>query len=143
VDFASGAVEREVVRHCETGAEFVIVEGQGSLIHPSSTANLPLLRGSCPTDLILCVRAGQTSLRNAPHIHIPPLRRFIQMYEDLSEACGTFPRARTVCVAVNSAHLSRERADAAIAAIEEETGLPATDTVRYGAGKLVDAIIAV
>jgi uncharacterized NAD-dependent epimerase/dehydratase family protein len=142
VDFASGAVEAEVVRHSHAGAEFVIIEGQGSLIHPSSTANLPLLRGSCPTDLVLCVRAGQKVLRNAPHITILPLRVLMRLYEDLASACGTFPRPISRAIAVNTSHLNPVEAERAIREIESETGLPAADPIRDGARTLVDALMS-
>jgi Protein of unknown function (DUF1611). len=38
--------------------------------------------------------------------------------------------------------LGEEEARAAIAAAEDETGLPADDPVRFGAGRLVDAVLA-
>ncbi len=130
VDFASSAIEREVLRASD--AELVIVEGQGALIHPGSTANLPLLRGSCPTHFVLCHRANQEHLFRFEHIKIPPLRQYIAMYEDLAEACGTFPRPQTVAVALNTAGLSEAEAVLAKHKIEGETGLPVADPVRDG-----------
>jgi uncharacterized NAD-dependent epimerase/dehydratase family protein len=38
--------------------------------------------------------------------------------------------------------LGEEEARAAIAAAEDETGLPADDPVRFGAARLVDAVLA-
>lgn len=140
VDFASGAVQKEVLRYSQEGAELVIVEGQGSLIHPGSTANLPLLRGACPTDLVLCHRAGQEHLVHLPAVKVPPLKEFIQMYEDLAEACGTFPRPKTRCVSLNTAHLFEVEANEACKAIEDDLGIPCADPIRHGAGKLVDSI---
>jgi len=101
VDFASGAIEREMIAaherliHSRGGKSgIVIVEGQGALIHPGSSANLPLLRGSCPTHLILCHKAGAKGLRRYSDIATPPLRGYAKLYEDLAEACGTFPDRR-------------------------------------------------
>jgi uncharacterized NAD-dependent epimerase/dehydratase family protein len=140
VDFAGGSIEREVMRYAD--AELVIVEGQGSLIHPGSTATLPLLRGSMPTHLILCHRAGQDTLLRLPDIKIPPLRDFIELYEDLAEACGSFPRPKTIGVALNTSHLEESAAMDAIVSIQSATGLPVTDPVRFGAGSLLDALMA-
>ncbi|MCE9558413.1 MAG: DUF1611 domain-containing protein [Armatimonadetes bacterium] len=140
VDFAGGAIEREVMAHADK--ELVIVEGQGSLIHPASTANLPLLRGSCPTHLILCCRAGQEGLFRIPEIKIPPLSDLIRLYEDLGEACGTFPRPKTVAVAVNTAHLDESAAQAALTKIAMETGLPTYDPVRNGAKNLLLSVFS-
>jgi len=138
VDYASGAIEREVVARSED--DLVIVEGQGALCHPASTSTLPLLRGACPTHLVLCCRAGQKHLARLENVAIPPLVPYIRLYEDLAETCGTFVRPATAGIAVNTAHLGGHEARAAIAAIAEETGLPTTDPVRFGADALVDAL---
>lgn len=142
VDFASGAIEREVVRTAEAGAELVLIEGQGALIHPGSTANLPLMRGSCPTHLVLCHRAGQTALRRLPDVAIPSLTEYVKLYEALGSACGTFPLPRTVAVALNTSHLDEHAAQEACEETESMTGLPCADPVRHGSARLLDAILA-
>jgi len=139
VDYASSAIEREVM--AVRDADLVIVEGQGALIHPGSTSNLPLLRGACPTHLVLCHRAGQTHLRRLSHIRIPPLRDYIRLYEDLGEACGVYPRPKTAAVAVNTSMLSEAEARDALKKIEVESGLPTDDPVRFGAGSLLETIV--
>lgn len=140
VDFSAGAVEREVLRHRD--APFVVVEGQGSLVHPGSTATLALLRGSVPTHLVLCARAGQTHLQNAP-VEIPPLAPLARLYEDLAQACGVFVRPKTVGVALNTFHLEDDgEARRACDAAEAEMGVPCDDPVRHGAGRLAAAIEA-
>lgn len=140
VDYASGAIEQEILKYEDR--DWVIVEGQGSLVHPGSTATLPLLRGSMPTDLILCVRAGQVELSRSMEVAIPmpPLTELIRLYEDLATVSGNFPRAKVRGVAINTAHLNEDEARDAIQAISSETGLPACDAVRDTAAKLVEAI---
>ena len=49
VDFAAGAIEREVLD--ASAAELVVIEGQGSLVHPGSSSTLPLLRGAQPVHI--------------------------------------------------------------------------------------------
>jgi len=49
--------------------------------------------------------------------------------------------ATGAAVALNTSSVSEEEARAAIVAAEEETGLPADDPVRFGAGKLLDAVL--
>lgn len=138
IDFASGAIEAEVMR--VPNAELVIIEGQGALIHPGSSANLPLLRGSCPTHLVLCARAGQTHLARLPHLAIPPLGDYIRMYEDLAEACGTFPRPHTAAVCLNTFGLNDEDASAGAEALESEVGLPVVDPVRHGTERILEVL---
>jgi hypothetical protein len=130
VDYASGAVQQEVMRHAD--AELIVIEGQGSLVHPASTATLPLLRGSCPTELILCLRAGQTSLLTHPHIKIPPLGDLIRLYESLASVGGTFPTPRTIGVCVNTAALAEDAARILVDELSASLGIPAVDPVRHG-----------
>ena len=140
VDFSTGAIEREVM--AAKDADLIIVEGQGSLGHPGSTANLPLLRGSMPTHLILCHRAGQTVLTTLPEVPIAPLGDFIRLYEALATACGIFIQPVTVGVALNTAHIESDvEAREACERIEKELGLPTVDPVRHGTSRLVDALL--
>lgn len=131
LDYACGAVENTVLEAHD--ADLVLIEGQGSLAHPGSTANLPLLRGSCPTHLIFCHRAGQTRLASAPHISIPPLLELIKLYEDLASACGTYERPKTIGICLNTAHLAPEDARRAVEELAFETKLMCFDPVRQGA----------
>src|SRR5262249_24787779 len=123
VDFAAGAVESEVLKH--EAADVVVIEGQGSYIHPASTSPLPLTRGSCPTHLILCHRANQTALRRHPDISIPALADFVQLCEDVAEVCGTYQRPKTIGIALNTAEMPDEGvAREAIRKVERDVGLP-------------------
>ncbi|MEA5497037.1 DUF1611 domain-containing protein [Limnoraphis robusta] len=140
VDFAAGAVEQMVMRFGKD-CDLLIVEGQGSLIHPGSTATLPLLRGSQPTDLILAHRAGQTHIRNHPHVVIPPLSQVIELYEKIASVGGAMQSAKIVGISLNTYGLAEDVAREAIAQIQSETGLPCTDTVRFGASILLDALL--
>jgi uncharacterized NAD-dependent epimerase/dehydratase family protein len=141
-DFVAGAAERLVVEGRERGGELLWVEGQGSLLHPVySGVALGLYHGSVPHLLVLCHEPGRTEIEGAgggPH-QIPPLRELVELHERL--ALPARP-ARVAAVALNTRALGEDEAHAAVAAAEEETGLPADDPVRFGATKLVDAVLA-
>jgi uncharacterized NAD-dependent epimerase/dehydratase family protein len=141
-DFLAGAAERLVVEGRERGGELLWVEGQGSLLHPVySGVALGLYHGCAPHLLVLCHEAGRTEIEGAgggPHL-IPPLRELVELHERF--ALPARP-ARVAAVALNTRALGKEEARAEIAAAEEETGLPADDPVRFGAAKLVDAVLA-
>lgn len=139
VDFAAGAVEQMVMRG--NNYDILQIEGQGSLLHPGSTATLPLLRGSQPTQLILVHRAGQTHIRNHPEVAIPPLPEVIRLYETVAGAAGAFAPVSVVAIALNTAHLDAPSAQLAIAQTQAETGLPCSDPVRFGAEALLDAVM--
>ena len=141
-DFVAGAAERLVVEGRDRGGELLWVEGQGALLHPVySGVALGLYHGSVPHLLVLCHESGRTEIEGAgggPHL-IPPLRELVELHERL--ALPARP-ARVVAVALNTQALGEEEARAAIEAAEAETGLPTDDPVRFGAAKLVDAVIA-
>lgn len=136
-DFESGAIEALVTELAEE-ADWVFVEGQGALSHPAySQVTLGLLHGAAPDLLVLCHEAGRT------HVHdygtpLPSLTAARAMYET---AASWLKPAPTVAVALNTRHLDDEAAHAAIREVERETGLPTDDPVRFGAGRLLDAIL--
>jgi uncharacterized NAD-dependent epimerase/dehydratase family protein len=138
VDFAPGAVEAEVLRR--EGADMILIEGQGSLIHPMSSATLALMRGSSPTHLILCHRAGMAVNPRHPWAPVPPLLDVIRLNEDLCSGAGAFARPVTAAAALNTFHLSAEEAEMACTQVSEETGLPCCDPVRHGARLLVESL---
>jgi len=148
VDWAAGGVEQAVLQ-AATGAgadALVLVEGQGSLCHPGSTATLPLLRGSQPTALLLVHRAGQRTIRNQEHVPLPPVPQLIATLEALAAlgrpAGAAAPPPRVVAVALNTGHLPEEEARAAIAAMADLTGLPCADPVRQGGEALLPVLLA-
>ncbi|MCW6049795.1 DUF1611 domain-containing protein [Lyngbya sp. CCAP 1446/10] len=139
VDFAAGAVEQAVIK-LGSECDILHVEGQGSLLHPGSTATLPLLRGTQPTHLILAHRAGQIHLRHHPHVSIPSLSKVVELYEMVAAAAGAFVGAKVSAIALNTHHLNEADALLAIAEIQAQTRLPCTDPVRFGAEVLLGAI---
>jgi uncharacterized NAD-dependent epimerase/dehydratase family protein len=140
VDFAAGAVEQIVMKY-GPDHDILLIEGQGSLIHPGSTATLPLLRGSQPTHLLLVHKAGQTHIQTSPDIKIPPLSQVIQLYEMVASAAGAMQPAKVAAIALNTSSCDEAAAKSAIAQVQEQTGLPCTDVVRFGADLLLDAIV--
>lgn len=138
VDYAAASVEREVTRHMDK--QLIVIEGQGSLGHPASTAPLPLLRGSMPTHLVMCHRAGMEVIPRQPWVKVPPVEKAIQLVEDLAEAVVAFARPRTVAVALNPGSLTREEAGAHARELEDRLGIPVVDALRDGAGRIVDAL---
>lgn len=142
VDHAAGAVERLVLENGHH--DFLLIEGQGSLLHPGSTATLPLMRGSCCNALILCHRAGMERLDTAPgtDIRVPPLRDVIALNEAVAGAAGALTPARVVGIALNTRDLDAAKAREAIARTKAETGLPVTDPVRFDATPLATAVLA-
>jgi uncharacterized NAD-dependent epimerase/dehydratase family protein len=137
-DFIAGAAEQLVVEGVARGGEVLFVEGQGSLLHPAySGVTLGLIHGSAPHAYVLCHMAGESVVDGDDRYPIPPLSELVALHERIS----LLPRpARVLAVALNTRLLDEDAARRAIEETEAETGLPADDPVRFGAGRLVDSL---
>ncbi len=138
-DFMAGYIEREIDMTLKASSpEWIIVEGQGSLLHPAySGVTMSLLHGSAPDAMILCHNPIQKTIKHYPLVPLPDLKTFVRIYED---AAAWIKPAKILGVALNTSAFSDEEAQAFIREYEVETGLPVTDPVRYGAEKLVQAL---
>ena len=139
-DFLAGASERLVVEGHARGGELLFVEGQGSLLNPLySGVTLGLYHGSAPHLLVLCHKSAQRYIDDDERYPIPPLSELVELHE--RTALISRP-ARVSGIALNTRGLDDAEAAAAVEAAEAETGLPVTDPVRFGAGPLVEAVLA-
>jgi uncharacterized NAD-dependent epimerase/dehydratase family protein len=137
-DFLAGAAERLVVEGAARG-DLLFVEGQGSIVHPQfSGVALGLYHGSAPHALVLCHMAGESEIDGCPGHPIPPLADLVELHERVSLPARP---ARVAAVALNTHRLGDEEARRAIAAAEDETGLPVDDPVRFGPVRLLDALL--
>lgn len=136
-DFMAGATEAMVVEASQE-ADWVFVEGQGSLLHPGySGVTLALLHGSAPDSMIMVHQPGLEYI-SGYSVRIPPLDDLVRIYE--SAAAWVKPAA-VVGIAMNTRELSPLETDRAIAEAEAVTGLPCTDPVKFGGDKLVRALL--
>jgi uncharacterized NAD-dependent epimerase/dehydratase family protein len=137
-DFMAGATEQMVV-DASKQADYVMVEGQGSIVHPGfSGVTLALLHGSCPHALVLVHNPSRSNMKDTK-FPVAGYERLIQLYEELASPMRP---CKVVAIALNTRALSEEEAQEEIRKAEHETGLPATDAVRYGAAKILDAIVS-
>jgi uncharacterized NAD-dependent epimerase/dehydratase family protein len=138
-DFLAGAAERLVVEGGRRG-DLLWVEGQGAILHPIySGVTVGLIHGSAPHLYVLCHEVGRTVVEGDPTASpILSLTELIDLHERMSLKLRP---AKTVAIALNTSTGSEDEARQAIAAAEEETGLPTDDPVRFGAGKLLDAVL--
>lgn len=137
-DFVAGAAEA-LVLDAAPGNDWVVVEGQGSIVHPGyAGVTLGLLLGALPHSMILCHQPSRGSIRHG-EIPIPPLADLVRRYED---ALAPIRPGRVVSVALNTFDLDEPAARRAVLDAARATGLPATDPVRFGGAPLVDALLA-
>ena len=138
-DFVGGAAER-LVLDAAKAADIVLVEGQGSLIHPGySAVTYGLIHGSLPHAFILCTQPSRPSVDSNDWVRIPPIPDLIRLHESIMEPLRP---AKVIGISLNTYDLSDAAARDAIARASDETGLAATDPVRYDPTPLVDAVDA-
>ena len=136
-DFIAGAAE-SLVLECAKESDLVLVEGQGSIIHPSySGVTYGLLHGSLPHAQIMCAQPSRTAINRCEWVKIPPLVDFIRMSES---AAAPLRPAPVIGVALNTFDLDEDAARRAVETVQRETGLPTTDPVRFDPAPVVDAI---
>lgn len=139
-DFMAGSIE--YLTPDNEADHWDLIEGQGSLFHVSySGVTLALIHGGQPDALVICHEPTRSHMRGLPDYKLPSI-------EQVRDAALAMARvANPACVAVgcsiNTQALSDEEALAYCAEIEARTGLPTVDPFRHGAGRLVDALMAV
>jgi len=141
-DFIAGAAEQITIQGAKDN-DIVLVEGQGSLIHPGySGVTLGLLHGSCPDALILCHQVTRDYIGDyhgrEPWVKIPSYTEMIEIYE---RAAHPVHPTKVIGICLNTYDMDESAAREAVARAAEETGLPVTDPVRFESDLLVDAII--
>ncbi|MDK2971156.1 MAG: hypothetical protein PWP23_911 [Candidatus Sumerlaeota bacterium] len=136
-DFMCGCVEKDCLS-VDGQCDAIIVEGQGSLLHPGySPVTLGLLHGCMPDGMILCHQPSRTAVSNREHVLIPALSIVAKLYEDVQKLLKP---SRVIGGVLNTHGMAEDTARAAIEAAENDLGRPVTDPVRFGAEVLVEAI---
>lgn len=137
-DFISGAAEW--LTPANAPDHWDVVEGQGSLFHPSfAGVSLGLLHGSQPDAFVVCHEPTRRTMRNVD-TPMPTIEDVIEATVYLGRL--TNPQIRCVGVAINTAALDEAAARAEIEATAARLGLPATDPVRHGVAPIVERIRA-
>ena len=138
-DFISGAIEWLSPDRDETGWD--LIEGQGSLFHPSyAGVSMGLLHGAQPDALVLCHEPGRAHMRGLPHYPVPRLRETLDA--NLAAARLTNPAVIAVGVARNTSRLAAAAAARICSETEALLGLPTQDPVRTGVARIVDRLQA-
>ena len=136
-DFVSGAVEKLLRKNQHH--EVLVIEGQGSLVHPSySGVTLSLLHGAMPHALILCYEIGRETVTGLEPLRIPPLAKIKQLNEMLG---SVFEPCPVIGIAMNSRRVSAAEAEAERTRRRAEFGLPVCDVIRHGPEELVQAVL--
>ncbi len=136
-DFVAGAAEKLVLQNQHH--QIVVVEGQGSLVHPSySGVTLGLLHGAQPQALLLCYEMGRERVTGVESMTIPPLAEIKRLNEMLA---NVMCHSEVIGIGVNSRRVTPEQLEAERSQREAEFNLPVCDVYRDGPERLVEAVI--
>jgi uncharacterized NAD-dependent epimerase/dehydratase family protein len=137
-DFISGAIERLAPARHDGGWD--VIEGQGSLFHPSfAGVSLGLLHGAQPEAIVLCHRPGRDHMRGIPGRSLPDLGLCLD--RNLEAARLTSPDVRAAGICLNTSGLGRDEARRLCDRTADALGLPCTDPVAFGVDPIIDELL--
>jgi uncharacterized NAD-dependent epimerase/dehydratase family protein len=139
-DFEAGAAE--LLSPEAADSHWDVIEGQGSLFHPSFAAvSLGLLHGSQPDVIVVCHEPGRRRVIGLEHFELPTLEETIDL--NLRLGRRTNPAIRCAGVSFNTARLSEAEARRLLSDEARRLQLPVADPMRGGAEleRLVDSCL--
>jgi uncharacterized NAD-dependent epimerase/dehydratase family protein len=139
-DFISGAIEQISPERHDGGWD--LIEGQGSLFHPSfAGVSTGLLHGAQPDALVLCHDPARQHMRGLPHYGLPALEDCLEA--NLRVARLTNPQVRSVGIALNTSTMEPEAARRLCRETETRMGLPCSDPYAMGVSDILDQLLGV
>jgi uncharacterized NAD-dependent epimerase/dehydratase family protein len=138
-DFISGGAEW--VSPAREDGGWDLIEGQGSLFHPSfAGVSLGLLHGAQPNALVLCHEPERPHMRGLPHYTVPDLKACLETNIELARL--TQPDVIAVGISLNTSKLTPHAAMKTCEAAEDALGLPCQDPVTMGVERIVDELLS-
>jgi uncharacterized NAD-dependent epimerase/dehydratase family protein len=135
LDFAPGVLEHDLAE-VEEGADTVVVEGQGALLHPVwGAANFIFTKIVRPDWIVVCARMG-AARHVGFDVAVPSVEEVVEGHRAQSALLGH--EHRVLGVALDSADVDPTAYAAERARVERVLGVPCVDPVREG----IDALVA-
>ncbi|WP_417465229.1 N-acetyltransferase DgcN [Kordiimonas sp.] len=136
-DFISGAVEQ--LTPANSPDHWDLIEGQGSLFHPSyAGVSLGLLHGAQADALVLCHEPNRPHMRSLPHYKLPTMAETLAL--NLETARRTNPDVKLVGISLNTSSLDLEAAQKLCADTAKDFGVPCVDPLRMGVEEIVTVL---
>jgi uncharacterized NAD-dependent epimerase/dehydratase family protein len=136
-DFISGGIEQLAPARHDGGWD--LIEGQGSLFHPSfAGVSTGLLHGAQPEAIVLCHDPARDHMRGIPGRTLPGLRECLDA--NLQVARLTSPAVRAAGVCLNTSSMDRAAAQRLCAATEDMLALPCSEPFADGVETIGDAL---
>lgn len=135
-DFVAGELEHAVwsAWH-DTRCDAVVIEGQGSLMHPAYPGGFEILAACRPQAVVMQHAPARVDYDGFAGFPVAPLEKQIQAVE-LVSGCPV------IAVAINHEGLDPAAIDGRCRAIAASTGLPVCDPLVHGPESIIAAILS-
>lgn len=135
-DFIAGAAE--ILSPATSEDHWDIVEGQGSIFHPSyAGVSLGLLHGTQPDVIVLCHQVGRDRVLGLAEYCTPGLEEAVDLH--LRLARRTNANVRCGGISLNTSGLGDREAEATLSQYSAKLRLPVADPMR--AGQFLDRLV--
>lgn len=136
-DFMAGSIEYLTPDNDDD--HWDIIEGQGSLFHPSySGVTMALIHGGQPDALILCHEPTREHMRGLPEYSLPSLKELENMALKMAKVVNN--NARVVGVSINTSSMKKDEAMEYLSKVEKEMKLPTVDPVLTGTKRIAEEL---
>ncbi|GDY28069.1 DUF1611 domain-containing protein [Agarivorans sp. Toyoura001] len=133
--FCAGELEAVVLKaYQKENPDIIIVEGQGALSHPAFSTSSFILRGSCPTGIILQHAPKRMYRIDFPSMLVPSIASEINLIE-------TFANTSVIGISLNHEGMSNEEMLLEISAYTKMYDMPVTDPLTQPTQKLVEMVL--
>ncbi|MFT5879143.1 MAG: putative NAD-dependent epimerase/dehydratase family protein [Moritella sp.] len=132
--FCAGELETMIVKAYETeNPDLIIIEGQGALSHPAFSTSAFILRGSCPTGVILQHAPKRLSRIDFPKMPMPSVASEIELIE-------LFADTSVIGLTLNHENMSSDEILSSIEKYSAELAIPVTDALSQPTDHLLQII---
>lgn len=134
--FCAGELESVIVQAYEAeNPDIIIIEGQGALSHPAFSTSAFILRGSCPTGVILQHAPTRLYRSDFPACPMPSISSEINLIETFSNTC-------VIGLTLNHEGMSLNETRWAIDNYTTEFDIPVTDALSEPVEHLLHIVIS-
>lgn len=134
--FCAGELENVIITAFKNeNPDVIIVEGQGALSHPAFSTSSFILRGTCPSGVILQHAPARINRSDFDGMPMPTPHSEIKLIE-------TFSDTKVMGLTLNHENMTDSEIDTAIIDFENSLGIPVTDALNKPADILVEMVLA-
>lgn len=133
-DFVSGGIEDAILSSwTDLHPEFMIIEGQGSLLHPFFPGGFEILAAGCVDGYILVDAPKRKSLDGFPEFPMPDPHRVVEIAQLLTEK-------PLLGIGLNNENMSKQDIISITHKMQKEFNVPVVEPLSQGVEKLVMAL---